>query len=65
MIPNNELEMVIQISSLNAFGNEVSFVKTPTNITLVGRPCLQGEEFTSEGKCILCPPGFYLYDASL
>lgn len=54
--------MALSFSGVETFGNPVSFVNSPISINVTTRLCLSGEEYTTDGKCVVCLPDTYLYN---
>ena len=61
--PDSTANITISISDLDAFGNDISFLRDPPVFIVEARRCVEGESYTSNLECIECPPQFYRYDA--
>ena len=61
--PDSTANITVSISDLDAFGNDISFLRKPPVFVVEARRCVEGEQYTSNLECIECPSQFYRYDA--
>ena len=51
MKPDSQTFVVVKINNVASYGNDVSFITTPTKILLKTRACIDGERYTDEMRC--------------
>lgn len=60
--PGSQIQLSISSSYIEE-GLELVQPDYYLRVNISFRECLPGEEFTSDGQCLECPPGTYLIDA--
>ena len=62
--PGTSFVLKFEITGVTDYGtNNIEFLDYPIEIGLYTRVCIAGEEFTEDGRCVVCPYGEYNYFA--
>lgn len=59
--PGSSPSLNLGFSGVPTFGNPITFADAPVVINATIRKCVAGEELTSDGRCLACPPGTFQF----
>lgn len=61
--PDTAAQVTIDVTNLADYDNTIAFMddSKPHIYNIFARSCVEGEQYTSDLKCLPCPKRFFLY----
>ncbi|CDW73676.1 UNKNOWN [Stylonychia lemnae] len=61
--PGSLAHLNLSIEGIVQFSNQLPFIQNQPQISVQSRPCIVGEQYTQEKRCLSCKKDYYLYIA--